>query len=579
MALPVGSQFLITARPGCGSLDDKHPVFGRVVEGLDSTIAAINAAYADERGRPYTDIRIRHTYVLIDPFPDPPGMRALWEHSPTDASASTSDASPPSPDRTVPAEETVPPRLSAEEAAAAAPLDIAAESAAVEALAEREDRSRAVVLEMIGDLPSADAAPPPNVLFVAKLNPVTSDADLDLIFSRFGDIVKCDIVRDWKTGASLCYGFVEFARAEDAEAAFFKMDNVLIDDRRIKVDFSQSVSHLWHKFRRGGGSGGGGGGSAAPHAVAGPQGQQQQQQLPPPSFLSSSVPATAAPIGEGGRKSRWGAPTAAEAAAAAGVAITAPAATAAVASVAAAGVGRVSASRPSASTSKPSAPLPAAANATAAAAANYGQSGVAYEFKRSESPSPAVNAITARRRSRSRRRSSRSRSRRRGEGRDSIRRSSRSRSRRRGEGRDATTGSDNRGSSGDHYKRHGDAARGPPSFSPSHRVERGGGDHARTSPFDDLVRDRDVGPRHHGHSNRGSSGDRDRRDRDRDERSSSSRDGDRRIYSAPATAAATATTGRGHDDDEADGERHISSDYRHRHQRHHHPHDGRRMRD
>ena len=32
-------------------------------------------------------------------------------------------------------------------------------------------------------------------------------------------MVKCDVVRDWKTGDSLCYGFVEFARAEDAEAA------------------------------------------------------------------------------------------------------------------------------------------------------------------------------------------------------------------------------------------------------------------------------------------------------------------------------------------------------------------------
>ena len=29
------------------------------------------------------------------------------------------------------------------------------------------------------------------------------------------------------------------------------MNNVLIDDRRIKVDFSQSVAKLWNKRRRG----------------------------------------------------------------------------------------------------------------------------------------------------------------------------------------------------------------------------------------------------------------------------------------------------------------------------------------
>ena len=28
------------------------------------------------------------------------------------------------------------------------------------------------------------------------------------------------------------------------------MDNALIDDRRIHVDFSQSVSKLWNKYRR-----------------------------------------------------------------------------------------------------------------------------------------------------------------------------------------------------------------------------------------------------------------------------------------------------------------------------------------
>ena len=29
-----------------------------------------------------------------------------------------------------------------------------------------------------------------------------------------------------------------------------QMDNVLIDDRRIHVDFSQSVSHLWNRYRK-----------------------------------------------------------------------------------------------------------------------------------------------------------------------------------------------------------------------------------------------------------------------------------------------------------------------------------------
>ena len=58
-----------------------------------------------------------------------------------------------------------------------------------ELIADREAKARATILEMVGDLPDADVAPPENVLFVCKLNPVTTDDDLMIIFSRFGKIV------------------------------------------------------------------------------------------------------------------------------------------------------------------------------------------------------------------------------------------------------------------------------------------------------------------------------------------------------------------------------------------------------
>lgn len=45
-------------------------------------------------------------------------------------------------------------------------------------------------MEIVGDLPDADMAPPENVLFVCKLNPVTSDDDLEIIFSRFGKVKR-----------------------------------------------------------------------------------------------------------------------------------------------------------------------------------------------------------------------------------------------------------------------------------------------------------------------------------------------------------------------------------------------------
>lgn len=90
---------------------------------------------------------------------------------------------------------------------------------------EKERRKRAaaasaLTLEMVGDLPFANVRPPENVLFVCKLNPVTRDEDLELIFSRFGTIMSCHVIRDKQTGDSLQYAFIEFDKHEDAEQVF-----------------------------------------------------------------------------------------------------------------------------------------------------------------------------------------------------------------------------------------------------------------------------------------------------------------------------------------------------------------------
>lgn len=75
------------------------------------------------------------------------------------------------------------------------------------------------------------------------------DEDLNLIFSRFGTILSCEVIRDKRTGDSLQYAFIEFDDQKDCEQAYFKMQGVLIDDHRIHVDFSQSVSKLSESWR------------------------------------------------------------------------------------------------------------------------------------------------------------------------------------------------------------------------------------------------------------------------------------------------------------------------------------------
>ncbi len=73
--------------------------------------------------------------------------------------------------------------------------------------------------------------------------------DLEIIFSRFGNITSCDIIRDWKTGDSLCYAFIGFDSDQACEEAYFKMNNCLIDDRRIKVIAGLTCLRMWLECR------------------------------------------------------------------------------------------------------------------------------------------------------------------------------------------------------------------------------------------------------------------------------------------------------------------------------------------
>lgn len=228
-----GSQFFITLSENLDFLDGHHTVFGEVVEGTD-VLLKLNSEICDINHRPYRDVRITHTVVLEDPFEDPPELKEAVSLPSPEIWPEVFDSE----------------RIGVEEAVDETdgkPLEEIEEE-----LQEKEAKARATILEMIGDLPDADMAPPENVLFVCKLNPVTREEDLEIIFSRFGHIKSCEVIKDAKTGESLQYAFIEFENREDCEKAYFKMDNVLIDDRRIHVDFSQSVSkYKWKGKGRG----------------------------------------------------------------------------------------------------------------------------------------------------------------------------------------------------------------------------------------------------------------------------------------------------------------------------------------
>jgi len=217
----VGSQFFITLGEDTTCSLDEHIVFGEIAEGHD-VLLKLNETICDATHRPYQDIRITHTVILEDPYCDPDGLIVPDQSPKLPLEVLQSDR--------IGADEDITDNLDIQEFE--------------EKRQEKEAQARATILEIVGDLPSADIAPPENVLFVCKLNPVTNDDDLQIIFSRFGKIISCEVIRDKKSGNSLQYAFVEFDNQKSCEDAYLKMDNVLIDDRRIHVDFSQSVSKI-----------------------------------------------------------------------------------------------------------------------------------------------------------------------------------------------------------------------------------------------------------------------------------------------------------------------------------------------
>jgi peptidyl-prolyl cis-trans isomerase-like 4 len=160
------SQFIITLGDDLDYLDGKAAIFGKVVEGFDA-LEKINDSFCDEKGRPLVDIRIKHTVILDDPYDDPAGLIEPTESPiPTKAQLATV-------------------RIADDDN-----LEENADPEAVEKQRrEREARAQALTLEMVGDLPFAEVKPPENVLFVCKLNPVTTGNPLPISCNQIQELI------------------------------------------------------------------------------------------------------------------------------------------------------------------------------------------------------------------------------------------------------------------------------------------------------------------------------------------------------------------------------------------------------
>lgn len=98
---------------------------------------------------------------------------------------------------------------------------------------------------------------PTHTLFVGRLNLKTSEQQLCMEFSQYGQVKSCRLVKDIVTGISRGYGFVEFRKEADAQKAWRAAHGSAFHERQILVEweFSRTMPG-WIPRRLGGGLGG-----------------------------------------------------------------------------------------------------------------------------------------------------------------------------------------------------------------------------------------------------------------------------------------------------------------------------------
>ena len=72
-------------------------------------------------------------------------------------------------------------------------------------------------------------------VFVAKINFQTTEETLKEYFEKVGTVESAKIIKDYESGRSKGFGFVEFSSAEEAQEAISTLNNTELDERTIVV--------------------------------------------------------------------------------------------------------------------------------------------------------------------------------------------------------------------------------------------------------------------------------------------------------------------------------------------------------
>ena len=73
-------------------------------------------------------------------------------------------------------------------------------------------------------------------LYVGNLPYSATDASLNELFSRYGEVLSAKVITDADSGRSKGFAFVEMSNTDDAQKAIEQLDNTELEGRNIKVN-------------------------------------------------------------------------------------------------------------------------------------------------------------------------------------------------------------------------------------------------------------------------------------------------------------------------------------------------------
>jgi RNA recognition motif-containing protein len=80
------------------------------------------------------------------------------------------------------------------------------------------------------------AVNPGSNLFVTGIHPRLTEDEVSKMFEKYGDVEKCQIMRDPHTKESRGFGFVKMVTPEQAEAAREGLQGEVVDGRTLSIE-------------------------------------------------------------------------------------------------------------------------------------------------------------------------------------------------------------------------------------------------------------------------------------------------------------------------------------------------------